>query len=271
MIKYLLTENSLFIPGLMTTILTDNPDWDEVVSICKNPDSEISDLSWVNASLNYESDEISISDTEVYYNGKYYPLTQEFANNCRNLLLQRTAFKREMLAKFLLKVLRNPNYSYGELFHFLWEHHFNFLEDGNILVYTGYSSDDEYKRGKYYEQSLRKIQFGNQDGQIEGPYTIVSIDPSEIQNGHIENYIIVDVEKVNFLRNTFMNLTSLSAVLSYLIMVIPDHPDCFSHIDEFFGKDMSRVLKDKSDLFRDKSRDTYREDMVSLALRLCQE
>jgi hypothetical protein len=276
MIKYLLTEDSLFIPSLKVTLLKERPDFDEVVSLCKNPETTIEQIEYLNPNLNYESSDIiiesNITGTEVWYNGKYYEIHKDFVTTCKSLLNQRTSFTKEVLGNFLLKVLKNPNYSFTNLGDFIFERKFNFLDNGNILVYKKYETDDERRVNRLIEE--RPMQIDKWNTKVEnGKYTVVEIDPSEIDNGMVINYRIREVTIFNYLVCSYMRFNLFSVVMK--IVQTTEKDQILDVLNTVLSNNSETILNTyKINILKDlvDPEDTKKvPDLMKIALRLCQE
>jgi hypothetical protein len=221
MIKFLLTEDSIFIPDIKYTLSRENLLFEKTLKIVKSPDSQIEQLNFLVPVLNFESDLISIDHSgekaDIYYNGKYYKFPTNLLKTCIQLFKDETSITKKTIANFLLKILKNPNYSFKELWKFLEKHKFNFLDNGNILVYKKFEESDKKNKNRTFEQRKIKIEeFSEERNNLF--YTIIEINPSEIIDGYIFNYKIKNVTDKQYLFNTYMKFDLFNAIFDILAL-----------------------------------------------------
>jgi hypothetical protein len=278
--KYLLTEDVLFILPLKYQISRESPFFDEVLNICQNKESTPDQLEFLSPNLNYSSELISIEDSEeyadVFYNGKYYPIPDSFYKTCINLIKNRTAITKEGIALFLKNCLNNTCYSFKELWLILEKYNFNFLNNGNILVYKSYNEGDDKKKG-YQEESnpitIKKFEEKDDDGEEDTLYTVIEINPAEINLGKVTNWKIKDVTTIPYLNRTFQNLMLYNVILLSIIENENDLPKMKEMLSAILAKDINDILyRGKLEyLFENKRYQSEASTFRNLILRLCQE
>jgi hypothetical protein len=268
MIKYLLTEDIIFFPELKFRLSAENPYFEEVKTICKNKEATLEDIKWLNPNLNYTSDDISIEQgeyTEIYYNGKYYPFPNNFLSVCLSLIKDRTSLSVEAIAKFLLKCLKNPNYEFNELFNYLSSIGFLFLNNGNILVYKNFVRSDFKNKNIPIEENLIILQkFSSKE------FSLIEINPSEIDDGKVMNYIVRDFSTFNVLRNTYINSFLLETIYTLFVRRSEDNELFFSDLSAILGKDIKTILH-KGHLSNLDFENKNSQDIIPIILRICQD
>jgi len=272
MIKYLLTEDVLFILPLKCQISREANFFEEVINICNNPESNIDQLNFLDPNLNYSSPSIEISDegdyADIYYNGKYHTMPEKFHQTCLSLIKNRTSFTKKSLILFLEKCFKNSNYSFKELWAFFENHNFNFLDNGNILVYKEFSEDDLKKKNFFVEEKIVVIKSFNENKK----YTIIEIDPSEIENGRVMNYKIRDFGDSPCLQNTYQK----SFLYSTLFDIIFDNRSNISKMKEtitaILNKNIDEIIyRGRLESFFKDTSEIEVNLFHNTILRLCQE
>jgi hypothetical protein len=278
LIKYLLTEDSIFFPALKYTLSKESRYFNEIVEICKDEKSDLSQIQFLSPNFTYQNEDISIehegNNAEIYYNGKYYKFPENFLNTCTHLINERTSLTLQTIATFLTKCFKNYNYNFKDLFRILEEYGFNFLKNGNILVYKKYENGDERRLNMFYEE--RQVLITNFKSDKE-KYTVIEIDPSEINNRIVFNYKIRDITCINYLVNTYLHNFLFNTIFSFLRVENRDET-IFAKLNTLLSTQVEKIL----DLYKIQIleefvfSDTLPDDIylnyaLSVALRLCQE
>jgi hypothetical protein len=286
MIKYLLTEDVIFIPQLKIQLTREDPRFNDTVCICRDADAVISDLNFLSPLLSYESDLISIEhqkdgEPEIYYDGKYFPIPKSFVNSCRYSMSQKSAITPKAIANFLWKLLRNPNFKYDQLFDILIEKGFLFLDNGNVLVRTKRKDDDEKRINSTIEELPTNI-LGFKD---EFEQTLIEIDPSEIDyKQKIHNYKIRNCPHIgrDFLRNTYIRHNLISALekafttssvdeLMNNINAIITRPieDILNGEQLAFLKSLNTYLRNENSSIEERTKQY--QQIIDIIIRICQD
>jgi hypothetical protein len=286
MIKYLLTDDVILIPQLKIQLTKEDPRFNDTVCICKDPDAIYSDLNFLSPLLSYESDLISIehqkdNEPEVYYDGKYFPIPKSFVDSCKYSMSQRSALSPKAVANFLWKILKNPNFKYDQLFSFLMEKGFLFLDNGNILVRKKRSDLDE----KRINSTIEDVPTDIISFRDEFDQTLIEIDPSEINYKHkILNYKIRCCPLVgrNFLLNTYIRHNLISALEkafstdsvedlmnSIKVIVSRDIEDILNGEQLAFLKSLNTYLRNENTSIDERNKQYQR--IIDIIIRICQD
>lgn len=280
MIKYLLTEDSIFFPEIKYTLSKDSVYFEEVLEVCKNKNSSLDQIEFISPNLTYDSDDISIehigNKAEIYYHGKYYEFPPNFLDTCIKLFRNRTSVTRESIAAFLLKCFKNPYYSFKELFPTLESVEFNFLDDGNILVYTEYNLGDENLKNKNFEEKLVSIvkNVNTPYSKMQLKYTIIEVNPSEIEDLKILSFKIRDVTNNKYLLNSYQKYLLFDII--YDTCINSPEEKVIERINDLLSFNTSHILNEYTietlKEFIGKPDNLINYNLfIQTALRLCQE
>jgi hypothetical protein len=270
MIQFLLTEDSIYIPEIKYNLSRENILFDKTLKIIKSPNANIKQLNYLVPNLSYDSELISIehsgSKADIYYNGKYYKFPPIFLKTCIQLFRDETSITNEIIAKFLLKLFKNPNHSFKDLWSFLEKVSFNFLDNGNIIVYKKFEDSDERNKNRPFEQRKTKIETFDEDFVS----TIIEIDPSEIIDGYIYNFKIKEIVKVNYLFNTYVRYIIFNAIFDILTS---EQEDVFINLSNLLQINIKKVFNKYQIKLISNSVEDYKERHLvnySIIMRLCQ-
>jgi hypothetical protein len=234
MIKYIQTDDALSIvtKGKMISIPETDKNFKELKELCHNPLSDDSDIEFYFPSLEYQSDDLSITPTgsgsyEIFYQGKYYPipytLCQIFIEIVKYSKRWGTDFSMESIAMLLRNIFKSK-VPVNCFFQILMINKFGFAysNNGELIALKSFENEIIGKKIEFY----RPLDLERKLYQA----TVISFNPADYEfyndGYYVTKYTVLahNMDHVSFNQFHSRYVSGFNCNLAHLIACLwPDY------------------------------------------------